>query len=369
MTSDLPRGWCTVRFLEATSETRIGLVRSASEQSAVGGCPYVRMQHYDAAGTWNFEDLTCVEVTDAEAKAYELQAGDVLFNTRNSFELVGKVAIWPEGKPGHVFNNNLMRIRFRAALDPVWAGLQMIAPDFREKLGAARSATTSICAIYGRDLFRQPLVVAPLNEHRRQARSTASAQPPRPRSARRRPAAPRKTPPIHPRRCLPRRPHQRLARPKPQHRTRLRPPRPHPHRTPQEVGRIRARQTQSQRQAAHRRALEGEVQGAGAGRRYGLAGAAGGVVLGHCRGTHRRRAFDHLRHHQGRSALPGRRPVRASDGGGSRANCPRRTPLLRPCTRRPVRSFCLGRRGYSCFKGWNDWTRCVCAARAGGRQY
>jgi type I restriction enzyme S subunit len=125
------------------------------------------MQHYDTEGTWAFEDLTHVEVTEAEAEAYELQPGDVLFNTRNSFELVGKVAIWPANRPRHVFNNNLMRIRFRAALDPTWAGLQMIAPDFREKLRAARSATTSVCAIYGRDLFRQPLVVAPLNEQRR----------------------------------------------------------------------------------------------------------------------------------------------------------------------------------------------------------
>ena len=46
-----------------------------------------------------------------------LKKGDFLFNTRNSRELVGKTTLFPGGE-GTVFNNNIMRIRFRTIVLP-----------------------------------------------------------------------------------------------------------------------------------------------------------------------------------------------------------------------------------------------------------
>src|SRR5262249_16188021 len=86
----------------------IGLVRSKHRQFPSVGTPYIRMNHFNMEGFWNDDDLTFVEVSQNELRRYELKEGDVLFNTRNSFEFVGKVAIWPGGRAGCVYNNNLL---------------------------------------------------------------------------------------------------------------------------------------------------------------------------------------------------------------------------------------------------------------------
>jgi type I restriction enzyme S subunit len=147
-------------------EGLIGLVRSKQQQSTSGGVPYIRMNHFDTEGIWNDDDLTFVDVSPAELLRYELRDGDVLFNTRNSVELVGKVAVWPAGRPGHVYNNNLLRLRFVSRVDPAFAGLLMISPAFRSYLQTVKSATTSVCAIYQRSIMAAPFACPSLDEQR-----------------------------------------------------------------------------------------------------------------------------------------------------------------------------------------------------------
>lgn len=163
--AELPEGWCWASVGEVFFDSKIGLVRSASDQGSTG-TPYVRMQHFDAQGRWNLENVSSVRVSDDELSEYALVSGDLLFNTRNSPELVGKVALWSrEATEPHVFNNNLMRLRTETVL-PEWAAWQMVSPVFRNRIVDFVSATTSVAAIYGRDLFRQPLCIPPVAEQR-----------------------------------------------------------------------------------------------------------------------------------------------------------------------------------------------------------
>lgn len=156
--------WKQVRFEEFLTEAIVGLVRSKAQQSATGESPYIRMNHFDMEGTWNDDDLTFVKISPEELRRYELREGDVLFNTRNSFELVGKVAVWPANRPGCVYNNNLLRLRFTAQVNPHFAGLLMMSPAFRAYLQTKKSATTSVCAIYQRSLMQAPFAIPSLNE-------------------------------------------------------------------------------------------------------------------------------------------------------------------------------------------------------------
>ncbi|MFD1342955.1 restriction endonuclease subunit S [Litorisediminicola beolgyonensis] len=147
--------WKDVALGSVVSDSLVGLVRSKVQQSDQG-TPYIRMNHYDYAGSWNSENLTCVTTTDAELERYELHAGDVLFNTRNSAELVGKVGLWPAERPGHVYNNNLLRLRFFEGIDPNFAYYFMTSPVFRRYLATVTSATTSVAAIYQKSLMKAP---------------------------------------------------------------------------------------------------------------------------------------------------------------------------------------------------------------------
>jgi type I restriction enzyme S subunit len=157
-------GWKQKRLEEWVDDALIGLVRSKEQQSAVHGTPYIRMNHFNINGTWNQDSLTFISCTASESSRYELEEGDILFNTRNSYELVGKVGMWPPARPGHGYNNNLLRIRFASGILPSFAFYQMRSPAFRDYLQTQKSATTNVAAIYQRSLMRAPFAAPSLEE-------------------------------------------------------------------------------------------------------------------------------------------------------------------------------------------------------------
>ena len=99
---------------------------------------------------------------------HRLVYGDVLFNTRNTLELVGKVAIWREELPLAYYNSNLMRLDF----DPTevcsneYANYALNTAGSVARLRALATGTTSVAAIYTRDLMGLRFVVPPKPEQR-----------------------------------------------------------------------------------------------------------------------------------------------------------------------------------------------------------
>jgi type I restriction enzyme S subunit len=159
------QNWPRVMIEEILTEGLIGLVRSKEEQQSTG-TPYVRMNHYDLEGRWNVDKLTYVSCTKDEIQRFSLRQGDVLFNTRNSVELVGKVAIWPGGNESFVYNNNLLRMRFREGVFAEFLGRYMMSPPFKEALAQHKSATTSVAAIYQRSLYKLLVPLPSLEQQR-----------------------------------------------------------------------------------------------------------------------------------------------------------------------------------------------------------
>lgn len=155
---------CNITISKCLEHAETGLVRSKAEQTTSEGYPYIRMNHYDMSGRWNYRDLTYVAATSSEFERYQLRADDLLFNTRNSVELVGKVAIWPDGKDGYLFNNNLLRMRFTTDVLPAFAFWQMSSPPFRRYIEGFISATTSVAAIYQRSLMSAPFWAPSIDE-------------------------------------------------------------------------------------------------------------------------------------------------------------------------------------------------------------
>jgi type I restriction enzyme S subunit len=139
---------------EITYEHSIGLVRSNNQQNEKGiGLPYIKMNNVDLNGNVDFTKVVFVKVNDEEAEKYALKKGDILINTRNSVELVGKTGIVREEKPNCVFNNNLLRIRTKSEYNPLFIGYQLISPWLRKQMLKEKKATTNVCALYQRDIF------------------------------------------------------------------------------------------------------------------------------------------------------------------------------------------------------------------------
>ncbi len=97
---------------------------------------------------------------------HRLQKGDVIFNTRNTLELVGKVAIWNDELPVAYFNSNIMKLEFdeRLIASNSYANLALNTKAAIAQLRALATGTTSVAAIYTRDLLKLPVLTPPLRE-------------------------------------------------------------------------------------------------------------------------------------------------------------------------------------------------------------
>ena len=85
-----------------------------------------------------------------------LHFGDVIFNTRNTLDLVGKVAIWKNEINPAFFNSNIMRIKFNEEKisSNDFMNLILNTPNSLYQLRGIATGTTSVAAIYPRDLFK-----------------------------------------------------------------------------------------------------------------------------------------------------------------------------------------------------------------------
>ena len=164
----LPKGWTWSRLDDIVEETKIGVVRSSSQQNNEGnGVGYIKMNNITMDGRVVFDDLVYVSASRDEVNRYGLHKGDILFNTRNSVELVGKTGLVRTEVSDVIYNNNIMRLRASKHISSSYLAFQMCSPIFRERMDKVKRSTTNVAAIYGKDLLPLPIVLAPFNEQHR----------------------------------------------------------------------------------------------------------------------------------------------------------------------------------------------------------
>ncbi len=160
--------WEELIFDELIEDKLIGLVRNTKQQSFDFEFDYLKMNNITNDGKLNLKDLVKVNASTDEVEKYKLQKGDFLFNTRNSIELVGKTAIYDfELSKALLFNNNIMRSRFKSDFDPYFINYQFQSSEFQERLEKIKSGTTSVAAIYYKSLRDIKLKFPPLPEQQR----------------------------------------------------------------------------------------------------------------------------------------------------------------------------------------------------------
>ena len=165
---DAPEGWTWCSLDVVSEETLLGLDRGRDQQRAEPvGVRYVKMNNVSMDGDVQTDELVYVDASHEEVARYELANGDLIFNTRNSLELVGKVGIVRSMPSRTVFNNNLMRIRTCDGVSSIFLGYQMCAPDFRQRMEKVKKATTSVAAVYQKDLLPLPIALPPEGEQTR----------------------------------------------------------------------------------------------------------------------------------------------------------------------------------------------------------
>ncbi len=93
-----------------------------------------------------------------------IKYGDLFFNTRNTLDLVGKVAIWKNELPVAYFNSNLMRIEFK---DNFFMNYRLNSVQGIIALRRLATGTTSVAAIYTKDFLKIKLHIPSLPEQQK----------------------------------------------------------------------------------------------------------------------------------------------------------------------------------------------------------
>lgn len=155
-----PGNWDVVPFGDLVKESLIGLVRGANQIQPDGPVPYLKMDAITIGGRIDHSKIVATTASDAEAARFALRAGDLLFNTRNTRDLVGKAAVF-SGPDGIVHNNNVMRIRPTERTTTDFLSEYLRSPFGAIELAKRKSGTTSVFAVYAKNLMTLPTPVPP----------------------------------------------------------------------------------------------------------------------------------------------------------------------------------------------------------------
>ncbi|MBY4609825.1 restriction endonuclease subunit S [Rhizobium sp. 9T] len=158
--------WSVSSFGALAAEAKIGLVRSAAEIGENFNIPYLRMDGITSDGRLNLSSVKKTHATASEIQTYQLIAGDFLFNTRNSKELVGKTTVYT-GPSGYIYNNNILRVRFTEAVNSIYVAAYFRTDEGRRDLEARKSGTTSVFAIYQKNLESMLIPLPPIEMQNR----------------------------------------------------------------------------------------------------------------------------------------------------------------------------------------------------------
>lgn len=173
---NIPNGWQIKKLKDILIEGRLG--GNYENAEANNGIPVIKMGNLDRA-TIKIDKIQYLPEKEIYNDEDVLVKGDLLFNTRNTLELVGKVAIWNNELPFAVYNSNLMRMKFDSSfVESTWFMNRAFNSYYglRQLRGIA-TGTTSVAAIYGRDLESIKFLLPPLPEQKAiaQVLSTADA--------------------------------------------------------------------------------------------------------------------------------------------------------------------------------------------------
>lgn len=146
-------GWEEKSFEELIQENQIGLIKSTKEQGNDKPYRYLKMDSITSDNNLIHDKYVYVDAEKSELEKYTLNEGDFLFNTRNSYELVGKTCVFaPLDDEPTLFNNNIMRVVFKNGISSRFINYAFSSELVKERLQKLKSGTTSVVGIYYKGL-------------------------------------------------------------------------------------------------------------------------------------------------------------------------------------------------------------------------
>jgi len=164
VSTKIPTHWDTGRIEDLFTDRQLGTDERGTTEDGEN-IALIKMGNLDF-GTWDLSEVEEIERDPKLLKEAGLQRGDLLFNTRNTPELVGKTAVW-EFDHEAVYDNNLLRLRFGERISSGhFVNAYLSSNIGRRQLRGRVHGTTSVAAIYWTDLQQVEIPVPPKEEQR-----------------------------------------------------------------------------------------------------------------------------------------------------------------------------------------------------------
>ena len=162
----IPKDWEVVKIREINEHSLLGGNYKNGEGEK--GIPLIKMGNLDR-GKIKLNKVQNIPETLVYDNIHILKEGDFLFNTRNTLELVGKVAIWRNELPKALYNSNLLKIDFNKSKVHSTKFMNYVFNSdlVIKKLRGLATGSTSVAAIYNKDLFKLKVPLPPLPEQQK----------------------------------------------------------------------------------------------------------------------------------------------------------------------------------------------------------
>jgi type I restriction enzyme, S subunit len=155
----VPVHWLVAELGTVIQQTQYGISKRGDRS---GQYPILRMNNV-SDGSLSTDDLQYVDLSLGEFQKFRLKWGDVLFNRTNSFELVGKTAVYDlEGD--HVFASYLIRIVTAGSLSPQFLNYYMNMDSAQSRLKRLATRGVSQSNINATKLKGFAIPLPPLSE-------------------------------------------------------------------------------------------------------------------------------------------------------------------------------------------------------------
>jgi len=161
--------WVIHRVEELLIGSRLG--GNYSNNSAKNDNPLIKMGNLNR-GKVIVEKLDYIDEDEELNEEDKIKSGDLFFNTRNTLDLVGKVAIWRDELESAYYNSNLLRIDFE---NNYFMNYRFNTYTTVKNLRRLATGTTSVAAIYNRDLFKLKLTITSQDKEQKKIASFLSA--------------------------------------------------------------------------------------------------------------------------------------------------------------------------------------------------
>lgn len=107
----LPQNWDVEELGKVVAEIDYGISAPIPKTPPDGGIKIVSTADITKDGRLLYSQIRKIKAPDGTIRRLTLRTGDVLFNWRNSAELIGKTAVFAEQDEPHIFASFILRIR------------------------------------------------------------------------------------------------------------------------------------------------------------------------------------------------------------------------------------------------------------------